>query len=108
MVVLASLVKNLAEGKESARNSGDLGSIPGSGRSPGEGNSNPLRYFHLGNPMDRGAWQATQLMGSESDTMEQHFLLSAGAVGGAAEQTTELREGDSRKGEVVWVGTWRK
>ena len=76
MVVLASLVKNLAEGKESARNSGDLGSIPGSGRSPGEGNSNPLRYFHLGNPMDRGAWQATQLMGSESDTMDNTFYLA--------------------------------
>ena len=36
---------------------GDLGSIPGLGRSPGEGNHNPLRYSHLGNPMDKGAWQ---------------------------------------------------
>ena len=35
---------------------GDLGSIPGSGRSPGEGNSNPLEYSWLENPMDRGAW----------------------------------------------------
>ena len=47
------------EGKESACDSGDLGSIPGSGRSPREGNSNLLQYFHLGNPMDRGAWRAT-------------------------------------------------
>ena len=36
-----------------------LGSIPGSGRSPGEGNGNPLQYSCLGNPMDRGAWRAT-------------------------------------------------
>ena len=46
-------------GKESAPNAGDLGSIPGSGRSPGEGNDNPLQYSCLENPMDRGAWQAT-------------------------------------------------
>ena len=41
-----------------------MGSIPGSGRSPGEGNDNPLQYSCLGNPMDRGAWQAT-VMGSQ-------------------------------------------
>ena len=46
-------------GKESACNAGDLGSIPGSGRSPGEGNGNPLQYSCLENPRDRGAWQAT-------------------------------------------------
>ena len=39
-------------------NAGDTSSIPGSGRSPGEGNYNPLKYFSLGNPMDRGAWWA--------------------------------------------------
>ena len=39
-------------------NAGDTGSIPGPGRSPGEGNGNPLRYSCLGNPMDRGAWWA--------------------------------------------------
>ena len=38
---------------------GDVGPIPGSGRSPGEGNGNPLQYSCLGNPMDRGGWQAT-------------------------------------------------
>ena len=37
---------------------GDLGSIPGSGRSPGEGNGNPLQYSCLGNPMDKGVWWA--------------------------------------------------
>ena len=45
--------------KESACNAGDLGSIPGSGRSPGEGNGNPVQYSCLKNPMDRGAWRAT-------------------------------------------------
>ena len=43
-------------GKASAYNVGDPGSIPGSGRSPGEGNGNPLQYSCLENPMDRGAW----------------------------------------------------
>ena len=44
-----------SDGKESACNAGDLGSIPGSGRSPGEGNGNPLQHSCLENPMDRGA-----------------------------------------------------
>ena len=47
------------DGKESACNAGDPGSIPGSGRSPGEGNGYPLQYSYLENSMDRGAWQAT-------------------------------------------------
>ena len=46
-------------GKESACNAGDLGSIPGLGRSPGEGSGNPRQYSCLENPMDRGAWWAT-------------------------------------------------
>ena len=45
-----------SEGKVSACNAGDLGLIPGSGRSPGEGNGNPLQYSCLENPMDREAW----------------------------------------------------
>ena len=47
------VVKNLPA------NEGDAGWIPGSRRSPGGGNGNPLQYSCLGNPMDRGAWQAT-------------------------------------------------
>ena len=43
--------------KESACNSGDGGSIPGLGRTPGEGNDSPLQYSCLGNPLDRGAWR---------------------------------------------------
>ena len=46
-------------GKASACNVGDLGSVPGLGSSPGEGNRNPLQYSSLENPMDRGAWKAT-------------------------------------------------
>ena len=49
----------MADGKESACNVGNLGLIPGSERSPGEGNGNPLWYSCLENPMDRGAWRAT-------------------------------------------------
>ena len=45
--------------KASACNAGDSGSIPGLGRSPGEGNGNPLQYSCLENPMDGGAWWAT-------------------------------------------------
>ena len=45
--------------KNPPANAGDMVSIPGSGRSPGEENGNPLQYSCLGNLMDRGAWQAT-------------------------------------------------
>ena len=50
-----------SDGKESACNVGDTGSIPGSGRFPGEGNGNTLQYSCLENPMDRGAWPSTVL-----------------------------------------------
>ena len=48
-----------SDDKPSACNAGDPGSIPGSERSPGEGNSNPLQYSCLENFMDRGAWRVT-------------------------------------------------
>ena len=54
-----------------ACNAGDLGSIPGSGRSPGEGNGNPLQFSCLENPIDRDDWQATVSRVTESDTTEQ-------------------------------------
>ena len=58
--------------KESACNVGDLGSICGSGRSPGEGNGYPLQYSCLGNVMDRGVWPATvHGTAKESDTTQQ-------------------------------------
>ena len=57
------VVKNLPA------NTGDVNSVPGWGRSPGEGNGNPFQYSCLGNPIDRGAWQATVLgVAKESDT----------------------------------------
>ena len=59
------------DGKESASNAGDPSSIPGSGRSPGEGHGNPLQYSCLENPTDRGAWQATvHVVAKESDVTE--------------------------------------
>ena len=62
-------------GKESAYNAGDPGSIPGLGRSPGEGNGNPLQYSCLENPMGRGAWRATVLGVTKSQTQlsDYHF-----------------------------------
>ena len=54
--------------KESACNAGDTGSVPGSGRFPGGGNSNPLQYSCLENPMDRGAWQVIVYGVSKSRT----------------------------------------
>ena len=62
-----------SDGKGSVCNAGDPASIPGSGRSPGEGNGNPLQYSCLENPMDRGAWQATcsPWGHKESDTTER-------------------------------------
>ena len=56
-------------GKESACSAGDLGSIPGLGRSPGDGNGNPLQYSCLGNPMGRGAWQPTVHGVTKSQTL---------------------------------------
>ena len=60
-----------SDDKASAYNAGDLGSIPGSGRSPGEGNGNPLQYSCLENPMDGGTWLGYSPWGrKESDTCE--------------------------------------
>ena len=56
------MIKNLPA------NAGDVGSIAGLGRSPGEGNGNPLQYSCLGNPMDRGACWATVHEVAKSDT----------------------------------------
>ena len=66
-------------GKKSACNAGDTGDvglIPGWGRSPGERNANPLQYPCLENPMDRGAWQATVHRVTKSQTPLSDFTLS--------------------------------
>ena len=61
------MVNNLPANSGEAR---DTGSTPGSGRSPGVGNGNPLQYSCLEYPMDRGAWRATVLGVTESDMTE--------------------------------------
>ena len=72
--ILIKMFKGFPKGsavKNSPANSGDTGLIPGSGRSPGEGNGNSLQNSCLGNPMDRRAWEATVHGSQESDTTEQ-------------------------------------
>ena len=64
-----------SDGKASACNAGDLCSIPGSGRSPGEGNGNPLQYSCLENTMDRGAWWATVHRVAKSRTQLSDFTF---------------------------------
>jgi len=71
-----------SEVKVSACNARDLGSIPGSGRSPGEGNGNPLQYSCLENPMDGGAWWAT--------------------VPGVTKSQTPLSDFTSRRGHLIF------
>ena len=64
-----------SDGKESACSFGDLGWIPGSGRSPGGGNGNPLQYSCLGNPLNRGAWRAIVQGVSKSRTATEQPTL---------------------------------
>ena len=73
-----------SEVKASACNAGDLGSIPGSGRSPGEENGNPLQYSCLENPMDRGAWWATVHGVAKSRTRLSDFTHSLSLLYGPA------------------------
>ena len=56
LVTVNNDVSGGSDGKASVYNAGDPGSVPGLGRSPGEGNGNPLQYYYLENPMDGGAW----------------------------------------------------
>ena len=59
-----------SNGKKSAYNVGDWGLIPGSGRSLGQGNGNPLQYFCLGNPVERGTcWSKVHGIANDSDTI---------------------------------------
>ena len=60
--------------RNSPASAGDLGSIPGSGRSPGEGNGNPLQSSCLENSVDSGAWQATVHRVTESDMTEHSHI----------------------------------
>ena len=65
-----------SEGKVSACNAGDLGSIPGLERSPEEGNGNPLQYSCLENPMDGGVWWATVHWVTKSRTQLSYFTFT--------------------------------
>ena len=65
-----------SEVKASACNAGDLGSIPGLGRSPGEGNGNPFQYSCLEKPMDGGAWWATVHRVIKSQTRLSDFTFT--------------------------------
>ena len=71
-----------SDSKESACSAGDLGSIPGLGRSPGEGNGYPFQYCCLENSMDRGAQQATVHGVTKSQTQlnDYHFQFSLGVI----------------------------
>ena len=66
-----------SDGKAPACNVGDPDSIPGSGRSPGEGNGNPLQHSCLENPMDRGAWQAIVYGVAKSRTRLSDFMTDS-------------------------------
>ena len=63
------------DSKASVYNAGDPGSSPGLGRSPGEGNGNPLQYYCLENPMDRGAWEAIVYGVTKSWTRLSNFTF---------------------------------
>ena len=67
-------------GLNSPANAGDVSSIPGRGRSPGEGNDNPLQHSCLGNPMDRGAWWAAVYGGPNTKRLTTHKHGWAGVL----------------------------
>ena len=69
-----------SDGKASACNVEDPGSLPGSGRSPGEGHGNPLQYSRLENPTDRGAWWATVHRVAKSWTQLKQFSMHAQVI----------------------------
>ena len=87
-------------------NAGDMGLIPGSGKSPGEGNGNPLQYSCPENPMDRGTWQATV----HRVTKESDMTVQNTAAGANVQQVTGLREQGRHSWavQVMWarIGTF--
>ena len=109
-----------SDGKESACNAGDPGSVPGSERSPGEGNSSPLQYSWLENSMDRRAWEATVHGVAKSWTRlsDYHSLMEGNEEGG----DERIRDGSQlwdpflpspeKSSDRFWLqtdgGTWRR
>ena len=98
-----------SDGKMSAYNCGGQGSIPGSGRSLGEGNGNPLQYSCLENPMDGGAWWATVFGVTKSRTQLSDFMFTfmvfLGFPGGASdkEPTHQCWRQEMWVGSLGWV-----
>ena len=79
-----------SDSKDSACNAGDLGSIPGLGRSPGEGHGNSFKYSCLENPMDRGAWQATVSRVAQSQIKLKQLSMYASLVDPSLNLNVEL------------------
>ena len=73
---ISPILYNRSDGKACAYSAGDPGSIPGSGRSPGEGNGNQLQYSCRENPMDGGAWRATIQGVAKSWTQLSNFTFT--------------------------------
>ena len=80
-----SVIKNLLG------NARDAGLIPWSGISPGKGNGNPLQYPCLGNPMDRGVWQATVLGVTKSHTWLSNYTTTSAEVWQVLSQVSEIQ-----------------
>ena len=107
-----------SDGKQSACKAGDLGSIPGLGRRPGEGNGYPLQSSGWENSMDRGAWQATTLDTSKSWTRLSDYALNrlsskknppanAGDMGSVPELGRSPGEGNGNPLRIlVWEISW--
>ena len=102
-------------GKESACNEGDLGSIPGLGRSPGEGYGYPLQYSDLENSIDRGAWQTTVHAVAKSWTQLSDFTFTFipnihcntiyNSKDTEATSTSIIREMDKEEVKYIYNGT---
>ena len=86
--------------KASAYNAGDPGSIPGSGRSPGEGNGNPLQYSCLENPMDGGAWLATVHGVAKSWTRLNDFTITI-TIGTLHSQRNQVIKRNISTGQIT-------
>ena len=87
-----------SEVKASASTVGDPGSIPGLGRSPGEGNGNPLQYSCLGNPMDGGAWWATVYGVAKSQTQLSNVFFYHCK---SCQEKEKRKKGDSGIGPIL-------